>query len=116
MLLGSSNLGLVVPFLLAAILKTAQGSSTVSAITTASIVAPMLAGLGLDTEWGRTLALLATGSGSMMVSHANDSYFWVVTKFSDLAMDETLRVYSSATVVVSVGSFLLTWLLSFIFV
>ena len=115
-LVSSSNLGLVVPFLLAAILKTAQGSSTVAALTTASIVAPMLAGLGLDSESGRVLALLATGSGSMTISHANDSYYWVVTRFSDISPDATLKVYSSATLVVSVCSFLLTWLLSFMLV
>lgn len=113
-LLSASNLGLVVPFLLAAILKTAQGSSTVAALTTASIVAPMLGGLGLDSESGRVLALLATGSGSMAVSHANDSFFWVVTRFSDISPDATLKVFSSTTVVVSVCSFVLTWLLSFV--
>jgi len=112
-LLAASNLGLVVPFLVAAILKTAQGSSTVAAITTASIVAPMLAGLGLDSESGRLLALLALGSGSMTISHANDSYYWVVTRFSDISPDATLKVFSSATVVVAACSFILTWLLSF---
>ena len=113
-LLSASNLGLVVPFLLAAILKTAQGSSTVAAITTASIVGPMLGGLGLDSQWGRVLALLATGSGSMTISHANDSYYWVVTRFSDISPAVTLRVFSTATVVVSACSFLLTWLASFL--
>ncbi len=113
-LLSASNLGLVVPFLLAAILKTAQGSSTVAAITTASIVGPMLGGLGLDTEWGRVLALLATGAGSMTFSHANDSYYWVVTRFSDIPPAVTLRVFSTATLVVSTCSFLLAWLVSFV--
>lgn len=107
-----SKLGLVIPFVLAAILKTAQGSSTVAAITAASIVAPMLAALGLDSSWGRTLALLSIGSGSMMISHANDSYFWVITKFSDISPDVTLKVYTSATVVISVTSFTIIWLLS----
>jgi len=113
-MLGTSSLGLLVPFLLAAILKTAQGSSTVAAITTASIVAPMLAGLGLDTEWGRTCSLLAIGSGSMMISHANDSYFWVITRFSEIPPQATLRVYSSGTIVISAFSFALTWILSLI--
>jgi gluconate:H+ symporter, GntP family len=94
-MLTASNLGLLVSFLLAAILKTAQGSSTVAAITSASIVAPMLPGLGLDGEWGRTCALLAIGSGSMMISHANDSYYWVITRFSEIQPQATLRVYSS---------------------
>jgi len=111
-----SKLGLIIPFVLAAILKTAQGSSTVAAITSASIIAPMLAALGLDGSWGRTLALLSIGSGSMMISHANDSYFWVVTRFSDISPDSTLKVYSSATVVISVTSFTIIWLLSLVLV
>lgn len=112
-LLAISGLGLLVPFLLAAILKTAQGSSTVAAITSASIIAPMLEGLGLQSEWARTLVLLSIGSGSMMVSHANDAYFWVVTRFSDISPDDTLKVYSSATVVISISSFAIIWFLSF---
>lgn len=111
---GTSKLGLLIPFVLAAILKTAQGSSTVAAITTASIVAPMLAGLGLDTEWGRTCSLLAIGSGSMMISHANDSYFWVITRFSEIAPQSTLRVYSSASIVISLFAFAVTWIISLI--
>jgi GntP family gluconate:H+ symporter len=99
-----------VPFALAAILKTAQGSSTVAAITSASIVASMLAPLGLDSDMGRTLALLSIGAGSMMISHANDCYFWVITKFSDIPPDATLRVYSTATVVISVCAFAIIWL------
>jgi GntP family gluconate:H+ symporter len=61
-LVSESNLGLIVPFALAAMLKTAQGSSTVAAITAASIVASMLAPLGLDSDMGRTLALLSIGA------------------------------------------------------
>jgi len=62
------------------------------------------------------LALLATGSGSMTLSHANDSFFWVVTRFSDITPEATLKVFSSATLVVSACSFLLTWLLSFVLI
>jgi len=106
-------MNLLIPFLLAAIFKTAQGSSTVAAITTASIVAPMMAGLGLDTGWGQMLTLLSVGSGSMLASHANDSYFWVISRFSDITPKATMIVYSSATAVVSLTSFALTLLISF---
>jgi GntP family gluconate:H+ symporter len=110
-----ANLGLFLPFILAFILKTAQGSSTVAAITTASILTTMLDGLGLSSEWGRLFALLAIGSGSMAISHANDSYFWVVSKFSGIESTKNLKVYSSTTIVVSITSFLVTWLLSIVF-
>ncbi len=108
-LLAGTNIGLVVPFLIAVVMKTAQGSSTVAVITTASFVSPMLSMLGLDSEWGRLLAMLSMGAGSMIISHANDSYFWVVSNFSDLEADTTLRVYSSSTLVMGTVIFSLVW-------
>jgi GntP family gluconate:H+ symporter len=96
-ILAGTNIGIVVPFLIAVIMKTAQGSSTVAIITTASFVAPMLSLLGLDSEWGRLLTMLSMGAGSMIVSHANDSYFWVISNFSEIDPAVTLKVYSSST-------------------
>jgi gluconate:H+ symporter, GntP family len=113
-LLAGTNIGIVVPFLIAVAMKTAQGSSTVAIITTASFVAPMLSMLGLDSEWGRILAMLSMGSGSMVVSHANDSYFWVVTNFSDLESDTALKVYSSSTLVMGMVVFGFIWAASLI--
>jgi len=110
--LAGTGLGLVVPFLIAAILKTAQGSSTVAMMTAASIVSPMLAAVHLDSEAGRLLATLAMGAGSMVVSHANDSYFWVVAKFSGLESGPTLRVYTTTTLVMGLTAFLAIWLCS----
>jgi len=110
--LAASGLGLFIPFVVAAFLKTAQGSSTVATMTAASIVAPMLPGLQLDTEAGKVLATLALGAGSMVVSHANDSYFWVVTKFSNLETGNALRVYTTATLVMGLTAFTVVWVLS----
>lgn len=106
------SIGLFFPFLVAFVLKTAQGSSTVAIITTASIVFPLLPALGLDSENGRILAVLASGAGSMMVSHANDSYFWVIAKFSGIEMKSMLRVYSTATILMGITAIILIWLLS----
>ena len=108
-----TGLGLAVPFLIASILKTAQGSSTVAIITAASFVVPMLPALGLDSESGKLLAMISMGAGSMMVSHANDSYFWVVSRFSGIGSNTALKVYSSATVVMGTVTFLCVWLVSF---
>jgi gluconate:H+ symporter, GntP family len=113
-LLAGMNIGIVVPFLIAVIMKTAQGSSTVAIITTASFVAPMLSVLGLDSEWGRLLTVLSMGAGSMIISHANDSYFWVISKFSDVDPATTLRVYSSSTIVLGMVVFICVWITSFI--
>lgn len=107
-----TGLGLAVPFLIASILKTAQGSSTVAIITAASFVVPMLPALGLDSETGKLLAMISMGAGSMMVSHANDSYFWVVSRFSGISSNTTLKVYSSATIVMGIVTFLSVWVTS----
>jgi gluconate:H+ symporter, GntP family len=111
--LAASGLGLLIPFILTAILKTAQGSSTVAIITAAGIIEPLLAALGMDTEGSRLLVLMAMGAGSMTVSHANDAYFWVISKFGELETETTLRTYSVATVVMGVVAFLSVWVASF---
>jgi gluconate:H+ symporter, GntP family len=113
-LLAGTGLGLVVPFLIAALMKTAQGSSTVAIITTASFIAPMMAMLGLDSEWGRLFVMLSMGAGSMIVSHANDSYFWVISNFSDIEPDVTLKVYSSSTLVMGLVVFTCVWITAMI--
>ncbi len=110
--LSQTRLGLLIPFLLAFILKTAQGSSTVAIITAASIMGPMLDHMGFGGETGKLLTMLAMGAGSMMVSHANDSYFWVITNFSGIEADDTLRVYSTATMVMGITAFLTVIILS----
>lgn len=112
--LSDSGLGLWAPFLLAAILKTAQGSSTVAVITAAGIVAPLLPALGLGDDTGRLLALLAMGSGSMLVSHANDSYFWVVSRFGQVPAPAALQVYTTATFWMGITGFLTVWALKLI--
>lgn len=109
---GLHALGLFFPFLVAVILKTAQGSSTVAVLTAASIVLPFLPGLHLDTENGRVIAVLAMGAGSMAVSHVNDAYFWVITNFSGQELKQVLRVYSIATVFMAVVGILSVYLLS----
>jgi GntP family gluconate:H+ symporter len=113
-ILAGINVGILVPFLIAVIMKTAQGSSTVAIITTASFVAPMISVLGLDSEWGRLLTMLSMGAGSMIVSHANDSYFWVISNFSDIEPGTTLKVYSSSTIVMGVIVFACVWITSLV--
>jgi gluconate:H+ symporter, GntP family len=109
-----AGLGILFPFLLTSILKTALGSSTVAIITAASIILPLLAGLGLDNETGRLLCVLSMGAGSMMISHANDAYFWVISKFSEIEMKTMLKVYTVATIVMGLVCFAFVYLLSLI--
>lgn len=109
-----NTLGLLFPFLLTFILKTAQGSSTVAIITAASIVQPLLPALGLNSDAGKLVTVLSMGAGSMMISHANDAYFWVITKFSGIEMKAMLKVYSIATICMGLITLLMVYILSWI--
>jgi len=110
--LALGSLGLFFPFIVTTILKTAQGSSTVAIITAASIVLPLLPALGLNTPNGHLLCVLAMGAGSMMISHANDAYFWVIAKFSGLELKTMLKVYSVATLLMGITSITMVYILS----
>lgn len=112
--LSSLGIGLFMPFLVAAGLKTAQGSSTVSLVTTSALVAPLLAQLGLDSEMGRVLTVMAIGAGAMTVSHANDSFFWVVTQFSRMKVATAYQAQTMATLVQGIVGMLTVWLLSLV--
>ncbi|WP_193074547.1 GntP family permease [Pseudomonas sp. FME51] len=112
--LSSLGIGLFMPFVVAAALKTAQGSSTVSLVTTSALVAPMLGQLGLDSEMGRVLTVMAIGSGAMTVSHANDSFFWVVTQFSRMKVATAYKAQTMATLIQGVVGIITVWLLSLV--
>ena len=92
-------LAIFLPFVVAATLKTALGSSTVALITTASLIAPLLQGLGLASGFGPVLATLAVASGSMVVSHANDSFFWIITQTSGLSVSQGYRLITLASLI-----------------
>ena len=109
-----SSLGIFFPFLLSAILKTAQGSSTVALTTTAGIVAPLLPMLGLDTPMLTTLAVMSIGAGAMTVSHANDSYFWVVTNFGAMTPEQGYRSHTFNTGILGVAAMAEIFILSLI--
>lgn len=96
----SSGLGgLLMAFAIAAVLKTAQGSSTVAIITTSAIIAPLLDTFGLLSTTDKALAVLAVGAGAMTISHINDSYFWVVSQFSNLNVKNGLRGQTLGTLI-----------------
>ncbi|MBV9989585.1 MAG: GntP family permease [Chitinophagaceae bacterium] len=109
-----AGMGLLFPFLLCFVLKTAQGSSTVAIITGASIIQPLLPALGFTSPDGKLLCVLAMGAGSMMISHANDAYFWVISRFEKIGMKEMLRVYSIATILMGLISLATIYLFSFL--
>lgn len=110
--LAQYRLGIFLPFFIAAIFKTAQGSSTVAMIASSAMVSPMLSSMGLDSVTGATLAVMATGAGAMLVSHANDSYFWVVTQFSGMDTTTGYRTHTLTTLVQGLSAMAIIWILS----
>ncbi len=96
-ILAGYELGIFLPFIIAAAFKTAQGSSTVALVATSAMIAPMLSSLGLDSLNGKVLAVMATGAGAMVISHANDSYFWVVTQFSGMDVKTGYKTHTIAS-------------------
>lgn len=106
------TIGLFFPFILAAILKTAQGSSTVAITTTAGILAPLMTVLGLDTPTLSALTVMAIGAGAMTVSHANDSYFWVVTNFGEMTPDQGYRTQTACTFILGISAMIGIFIIS----
>jgi GntP family gluconate:H+ symporter len=101
-------LGVVFPFLIAAILKSAQGSSTVAITATASMMGmfsdsgSMMNALGFTSPLAAALVVMAIGAGAMTVSHANDSYFWVVTGFGGIKPRDGYRTMTLMTLIMGI--------------
>lgn len=111
-LLSGVSLGIWLPFLLCAAIKTAQGSSTVALITTASIMAPLLVTLGFESEMQKALMVVAIGAGAAVVTHANDSGFWVVTQLTGMDIKTGYKLFTLGTFVIGVFAAILVFLLS----
>ncbi len=113
-----ARIGIFFPFIISAILKTAQGSSTVALTTTAGIMGAitdsgsMMSLLGLNTPLAGVLTVMAIAAGAMTVSHANDSYFWVVTNFGQLKMEDGYKTQTAMTGIMGVGGIIFVWILS----
>jgi len=103
------SLGILIPFGIAALLKTAQGSSTVAIITTSSIVFPLLPLLNLDSEIGKVWVIMSLGVGSMTVSHANDSYFWIVSQMSGMDVKTAYKTHTMGTLLQGIIGFIIVF-------
>lgn len=111
----SLSIGVFLPFIISALLKTAMGASTVAMIVTSAMVAPLMPSLGFESEIGKVLVIMAIGAGSMCVSHANDSYFWVVTQFSDMSTNIAYKCQTGVTFVEGITTVVFVYILSLIF-
>lgn len=102
--------GFLVPFVIATFVRVAQGSGTVAMVTAASVTAPLVTSLGIDP----VVAAVACTAGSMVFSYFNDSYFWVVTRFTGLEGTAALKGWSGITTAVWAGSIPLLIILNLI--
>lgn len=99
---------LILAWLVAAMMRIATGSATVAMATAAGIVAPVAAGSGVAPE----LLVLATGAGSLILSHVNDGGFWLVKTYFGLSLSQTFKTWTVCETLISVVALLLTLLLS----
>ena len=114
-MLAGYQLGIFLPFIIAAAFKTAQGSSTVALVATSALIAPLLSTIGLDSLNGKVLAVMATGAGAMTISHANDSFFWVVTQFSGMDVKTGYKTHTIATLIQGTTAIIFIFILSLFF-
>ena len=95
--------GLLVVFLVAAIMKTGQGGTTPTMITTTAIIHPLLASLGVHP----VMAAMAISAGAMVMVHVNDTFFWVVTGFSKMDVVSGYRTVSVLSTVMGITAFII---------
>lgn len=89
---------LLLGWLISAIIRVAMGSATVAGLTTAGIIAPVV----IATNTDPSLMVLAVGSGSLMLSHVNDSGFWLFKEYFNLSIRQTLKSWTIMETIVSV--------------
>ncbi|MEJ0030291.1 MAG: GntP family permease [Bacteroidota bacterium] len=99
---------LLIAFVIAATLKTAQGSTTTSMIITSGLLVPLIASAGFDTPYELSALVIAIGGGAMVVSHANDAYFWVVSQFGGIAPKDAFRSYTIITALQGVTALIMS--------
>lgn len=112
-MIASSLPSLILAFLIAAIVRIAQGSATVAMITTASLLAPLISDIGYS---GPQLGLfvIAIASGSTILSHVNDSGFWLVNRYLGMNVKDTLRSWTVMETLIALVGFCVVLLLSLI--
>ncbi len=103
-----------ISYILSFIFKTSQGSSTSSMIIVSSIIFPIISEINFNI-FDTSMIILSIGAGSMMISHVNDSYFWIVTKQTDLNLKKGLKYFSVMTIFQSSGTLLFIFMLLNIF-
>ncbi len=103
---------IVLAFIIAAAVRITLGSATVSMITAAGIIGPILEAYTLS-EIHLALIVISIASGATILSHVNDSGFWLVGKYLGLTEMQTLRSWTVMETIIALGGFGIALLLSF---
>jgi len=101
-------------FIISVILKTSQGSSTSAMIIGSSIIFPLISSYHF-TSFNIAMIVLSLGAGSMMISHINDSFFWIVTQKSNLKMNDGIKYFSLMSITQGLGTFAFIILIIYLF-
>lgn len=111
----NSAVGLMfILFAMGAFFKTAQGSTTAAMTIVSAMFAPILANLGINEPIVFVFLMCSVASGAMVVSHANDAYFWVISYYSNFTLSQGYRSITPLTLLQGLGSFIFTLILYFI--
>jgi Gnt-I system low-affinity gluconate transporter len=108
---GANMIFMILAYIIATLVRVIQGSATVAMITAAGIIAPLVAVQEIS-GFQNALIVLAIASGSVFMSHVNDSGFWLVNRYLDLSVPDTLKTVSVLTTGISVFSFVIILILS----
>jgi GntP family gluconate:H+ symporter len=111
MLLTSSIPPLLIPFLIGAAIQTVQGSRMVSLFVASALVIPIMPELGLPPE----IALFSMASGTFLISHFNDPFFWVLGDFAEMETPDILKTYTMGGIVMGITSIAMTSIIYFVF-
>ncbi len=109
-------IGILVPFIIGAIFRTAIGSGTVGMITAASMLLPLLDTLGFNTPMGLVIAMLACAAGGFMVFHGNDDFFWVITATSEMKPEIAYKALPIISIAQAVIALIMVYILQIIFI
>ena len=109
------SVGIIVPYIIGAIFRTAIGSGTVGMITAASMLLPLIDVLGFNSPIGLVIAMLACAAGGFMVFHGNDDFFWVVTSTSGMKPEVAYKVFPTISVLQSVTALICVYILKIMF-
>ena len=109
------SVGIIVPYIIGAIFRTAIGSGTVGMITAASMLVPLIDVLGFNSPIGLVIAMLACAAGGFMVFHGNDDFFWVITSTSGMKPEVSYKVFPIISVFQSLTALLCVYILKILF-